>query len=95
MAGNTTGGAHPGMMGDGTEEQNLNQNGDPGAQITESEVSEAFGKGGDTKASGADKAAGAKTGDAGQVTKQVSNDMSDAKAAPQDKQPKDNSHNFT
>lgn len=26
---------HPGMMGDGTEEQNLNQKGDPSARITE------------------------------------------------------------
>ena len=35
---------HPGMMGDGTEEQNLNQTGDPSARITEDEVKEAFGK---------------------------------------------------
>jgi hypothetical protein len=35
---------HPGMMGDGTEEQNLNQKGDPGARITEAEVKEAFGE---------------------------------------------------
>ena len=34
---------HPGMMGDGTEEQNLNQPGDPKARITEEEVDEAFG----------------------------------------------------
>jgi len=34
---------HPGMMGDGTEEQNLNQKGDPSARITEAEVKEAFG----------------------------------------------------
>jgi hypothetical protein len=33
---------HPGMMGDGTEEQNLNQKGDPSARITEDEVKEAF-----------------------------------------------------
>ncbi len=33
---------HPGMMGDGTEEQNLNQKGNPGARITEDEVKEAF-----------------------------------------------------
>ncbi len=33
---------HPGMMGDGTEEQNLNQKGDPKARITEEEVKEAF-----------------------------------------------------
>jgi hypothetical protein len=34
--------AHPGMMGDGTEEQNLNQDGNPGARIKEDEVREAF-----------------------------------------------------
>jgi hypothetical protein len=33
---------HPGMMGDGTEEQNLGQEGDPAARITEAEVHEAF-----------------------------------------------------
>ena len=33
---------HPGMMGDGTEEQNLNQKGDPKARISEDEVKEAF-----------------------------------------------------
>ena len=41
---------HPGMMGDGTEEQNLNQKGDPGARITEGEVKEAFGDKGPTPA---------------------------------------------
>jgi hypothetical protein len=35
---------HPGMMGDGTEEQNLNQKGNPATRITEDEVQEAFGK---------------------------------------------------
>ena len=35
---------HPGMMGDGTEEQNLNQKGDPAARITEAEVKDAFGE---------------------------------------------------
>ncbi|HEY8004566.1 MAG TPA: hypothetical protein VIE16_10080 [Phenylobacterium sp.] len=35
---------HPGMMGDGTEEQNLNQKGDPSARIKKDEVEEAFGK---------------------------------------------------
>jgi hypothetical protein len=35
---------HPGMMGDGTEEQDLNQKGDPGARITEAEVNDAFGE---------------------------------------------------
>jgi hypothetical protein len=33
---------HPGMMGDGTEEQNLNQKGDPSARITKDEVEAAF-----------------------------------------------------
>ena len=33
---------HPGMMGAGTEEQNLNQKGDPKARITEEEVKAAF-----------------------------------------------------
>jgi hypothetical protein len=37
---------HPGMMGDGSEEQNLNQKGDPSARITEAEVREAFKHGG-------------------------------------------------
>jgi len=36
---------HPGMMGDGTEEQNLNQAGDPSARIGEDEVEAAFGAG--------------------------------------------------
>lgn len=35
---------HVGMMGDGTEEQNLNQAGNPAARITESEVRDAFSK---------------------------------------------------
>ncbi|HWQ88027.1 hypothetical protein [Brevundimonas sp.] len=35
---------HPGMMGDGTEEQNLNQPGDPSKRITADEVEDAFGK---------------------------------------------------
>jgi len=35
---------YPGMMGDGTEEQNLNQPGDPSKRITEEEVDEAFTK---------------------------------------------------
>ncbi|MDX7952774.1 DUF2934 domain-containing protein [Lichenihabitans sp. Uapishka_5] len=34
---------HPGMMGDGTEEQNLGQPGNPAARIGEDEVREAFG----------------------------------------------------
>ena len=35
---------HPGMMGDGTEEQNLNQRGNPAARIEENEVDAAFEK---------------------------------------------------
>jgi hypothetical protein len=35
---------HPGMMGDGTEEQNLNQPGNPAARIDKKEVDAAFGK---------------------------------------------------
>jgi hypothetical protein len=34
----------PGMMGDGTEEQNLNQQGNPGARITQDDVDAAFKK---------------------------------------------------
>jgi hypothetical protein len=33
---------HPGMMGDGTEEQNLGQRGKPEARIKESDVDAAF-----------------------------------------------------
>ena len=36
--------AHPGMMGDGTEEQNLNQRGNPAAHIEKKEVDSAFGR---------------------------------------------------
>jgi hypothetical protein len=36
--------AHPGMMGDGTEEQNLGERGNPGARIKKKEVAAAFGK---------------------------------------------------
>ncbi len=35
-------GSQPGVLGDGTEEQNLGQPGDPKARITEDEVNEAF-----------------------------------------------------
>jgi hypothetical protein len=38
--------AHPGMMGDGTEEQNLGQRGNPAARIKKDEVDAAFDKGG-------------------------------------------------
>jgi hypothetical protein len=34
----------PGVMGDGTEEQNLGQPGDPSKRITEDEVQDAFGE---------------------------------------------------
>ena len=44
----TTGASRPGVMGDGTEEQNLGQPGNPGARITEDEVKEAFGDSGAT-----------------------------------------------
>ena len=37
-------GSQPGVMGDGTEEQNLGQKGHPEARITEAEVKDAFGK---------------------------------------------------
>jgi hypothetical protein len=36
--------AYPGMMGDGTEEQNLGQKGNPAARIKKDEVDAAFGK---------------------------------------------------
>ena len=39
-------GSQPGVMGDGTEEQNLGQPGNPAARITEDEVKAAFGKDG-------------------------------------------------
>jgi hypothetical protein len=41
--------SHPGMMGDGTEEQNLGQPGNPAARIKEAEVDAAFGKDGKKK----------------------------------------------
>ena len=36
--------SHPGMMGDGTEEQNLDERGNPAARITEDELNAAFGR---------------------------------------------------
>ncbi len=36
--------AHPGMMGDGTEEQSLGERGNPKARIKKKEVVAAFGK---------------------------------------------------
>jgi hypothetical protein len=35
---------HPGMLGDGTEEQNLGQPGNPAARIKKDEVDAAFNK---------------------------------------------------
>jgi hypothetical protein len=35
---------HPGMMGDGTEEQNLDERGNPAARIKKEEVDAAFRK---------------------------------------------------
>jgi hypothetical protein len=34
--------SHPGMMGDGTEEQNLSERGNPSARIKEADVKAAF-----------------------------------------------------
>jgi hypothetical protein len=36
--------SHPGMMGHGTEEQNLNERGNPATQIKKEEVDGAFNK---------------------------------------------------
>jgi hypothetical protein len=36
--------AHPGMMGDGTEEQNLDELGNPAARIRKTDVNAAFAK---------------------------------------------------
>ena len=36
--------SHPGMMGDGTMEQDLNEPGDPAARVTREDVEEAFGQ---------------------------------------------------
>ncbi len=36
--------AHPGMMGDGSEEQKLGQRGNPAARMKKNEVVVAFGK---------------------------------------------------
>jgi hypothetical protein len=35
---------HPGMMGDGTQEQNLNERGNPSARIKKTDVDAAFKK---------------------------------------------------
>jgi hypothetical protein len=39
---NRQGASRPGVMGDGTQEQNLNQPGDPTARVTQQEVEAAF-----------------------------------------------------
>jgi hypothetical protein len=39
-----TGIAHPGMMGDGTEEQNFNERGNPEARLKKTDVDAAFSK---------------------------------------------------
>lgn len=44
MSGDDRTNSKPGVMGDGTEEQNLGRTGDPKARITKDEVDEAFGK---------------------------------------------------
>jgi hypothetical protein len=36
--------AHPGMMGDGTEEQNLNERGNPEARLKKTDVDATFSK---------------------------------------------------
>jgi hypothetical protein len=36
--------SHPGMMGDGTQEQSLGERGNPAARIEKREVKAAFGK---------------------------------------------------
>jgi hypothetical protein len=36
--------SHPGMMGDGTQEQSLGERGNPAARIKKREVKAAFGK---------------------------------------------------
>jgi hypothetical protein len=41
--------AHPGMMGDGTEEQKLGERGDPAARIKKTDVDAAFRKQNPTK----------------------------------------------
>jgi hypothetical protein len=43
--------SHPGMMGDGTEEQSLGEKGNPAARITEDDVDDAFQKAGAKKSS--------------------------------------------
>ena len=43
-ASNRSSASYPGMMGDGTEEQNLGQAGNPAARIKKDEVDAAFAK---------------------------------------------------
>jgi hypothetical protein len=44
MTNQVTNDLHVGMLGDGTEEQNLNQPGNPGARVSEADVDAAFKK---------------------------------------------------
>jgi hypothetical protein len=75
------GNAYPGMMGDGTEEQNLNQRGNPSARITEDEVQTAFaGKAnGDAKtvAAKASRAAGKVAAEARSFARSVKDEADD------------------
>ncbi len=72
---------HPGMMGDGTEEQNLGQKGNPDARIGEDEVEQAFSAAGRTGK--ADDTATTGMADAAAQTEAVA------------QTPKDDSHNPT
>ena len=51
---NTSATSRPGMLGDGTEEQNLDQAGDPAARVTKDDVEAAFGNPKDKPNSGTD-----------------------------------------
>lgn len=46
--------SRPGMLGDGTEEQNLDQAGDPAARVTKDDVEAAFDKSKDEPAADKD-----------------------------------------
>ena len=71
--------AYPGMMGDGTEEQNLNQAGNPSARITEDEVQAAFGAASSGPSSGVGKAKAAATAAAKTVATEARSFASKAK----------------
>jgi ElaB/YqjD/DUF883 family membrane-anchored ribosome-binding protein len=72
--------AYPGMMGDGTEEQNLDQTGNPSARISEDEVQAAFGG----ASSGARKAKAVATEAAKTVAAEARSFASKAKAKADD-----------